>query len=154
MKVVYRNLLLAAALAFSSAQAMAQTSQKEAPSYDDTVHYIQERLNSGLEQQSRCHFVHHWGGDSSFFNAADLSPHVSWGHENQDGELMGSINCAGGANCVRDFVVLYSDGRGKESKADSWSFQIKKDTDKSKMEKALLHLLDLCGVRPAKPDLF
>jgi hypothetical protein len=137
MKAVYSTLLLAVVVAFSSSGTLAQTSQKDSPSYDDTVHYIQERLSLGLEQESRCHFIHH--EDDGTFNAAELSPHVSWSGSR------GSINCAGGARCVHNANGV---------RRGDWSFWIKEDTDKSKMEKALLHLLDLCGVRPAKPDLF
>jgi hypothetical protein len=59
----------------------------------------------------------------------------------------GSINCANGRECLLDFDTR------KESES-SWRFTAKGDTDPAKMEKALLHLLDLCGVRPSKPDLF
>jgi hypothetical protein len=143
MRTAYHNMLLAAIAAFCAAGASAQTS---APSYDDTVHYIQERLALGLEQTGRCSFT--WHNDYGWhFNAADLSPHVSWSTAGGS-TAGGSINCAGGANCVHGSY----DG-GPRNMAE-WDFSVKSDTDKSKMEKALLHLLDLCGVRPAKPDLF
>lgn len=115
--------------------------QNGAPSYDDTVHYLQERFNSRLVQTGRCTFSvglnENYRTDVSL---TDLSPHVSW-RDNVNGE----INCSGGAQCVQ---VNNRNG------GDRWQFLIKPDADKSKMEKALLHLLDLCGVRPAKPDLF
>ncbi len=132
-------------LEVSGAVTMAQPPQNDAPSYEDTVHYIQERLRFGLEEKSHGHFVYHVNGSDYYFDTGDLSPHVSWANDN----LTGTINCSGGAKCVH--ITTTSNGDGA---MDTWEFYLKPDTDKSKMEKALLHLLDLCGVRPAKPDLF
>jgi hypothetical protein len=122
----------------SSSSDVSAQAQKSEASYDDTVHYIQARIDGQLEEKSRCQFLYE---GNEMFNAANLSPHVSWTGCGQFG-CGGSINCADGARCVS------AGGRA------DWFFLIKADTDKSKMEKALLHLLDLCGVRPAKPDLF
>jgi hypothetical protein len=131
-----------------SATAHAQASQKQSePSYTDTLHYIQERLQGGLEEVKHCEFTHHHPGtDYDYkFDFSDLSPHVSWGKAND-----GSINCAGGKGCVQQVV------RAGESAPNGteWRFSIKQDSDQKKVERALLHLLDLCGVRAAKPDLF
>ena len=118
----------------------AQKSTESVPSYEDTVHYIQERLDGGLEETGHCRFVYHDSGDPTF-DAKSLSPHVSWEDKHE-----ASINCAGGSRCVQ-----YS-GNGKPR--DFWMFRTKSDTNKEQIEKALLHLLNLCGVRPSKPDLF
>ncbi len=157
MKLVIAGVLLAAFVSLAHAQTSsapknkppAKTAspdsspapQKAEPSYEDTLHYIQERLGGGLEENGRCHFTYHVDFYAiQAFNAAALSPHVSWDSQG------GSINCAGGAQCAID--------KNGNASATEWRFGIKPDADRSKMEKALLHLLDLCGVRPPKPDLF
>jgi hypothetical protein len=118
----------------------AQKSSESVPSYEDTVHYIQERLDGGLEETGHCRFVYHDSGDPTF-DVKSLSPHVSWEDKHE-----ASINCAGGSRCVQ-----YS---GNDKPRDFWMFRTKSDTNKEKIQKALLHLLDLCGARPSKPDLF
>jgi tetratricopeptide (TPR) repeat protein len=121
-----------------------QQSQNDAPSYDDTVHYIQERLSRGLKEVSRCNFVWDQGKYERRFNVADFSPHVSWLGVNS-----ASINCSNGAECVRTYNAFH-----QAITLDHWIWEIKDENDKSKMDKALLHLLVVCGVPPAKPDLF
>jgi hypothetical protein len=120
--------------------AWAQKSTEPIPSYEDTVHYIQERLDGGLEETGRCRFVYHDVGEPAF-DVKSLSPHVSWENKHE-----ASINCAGGSQCVQ-----YSH---TDKRRDFWMFHTKADTNRDKIEKALLHLLNLCGVRPPKPDLF
>jgi len=141
-------LIVSAIVAFSGATAALQDSKKSdpknnGPSYEDTVHYIQDRME-GLEQTGQCSFAYHGYGDNWKFSFADLSPHISWSDRSPNGAF-GRINCAGASKCVH----LRNDRVG-----DQWTFEIEGNTDKSKLEKALLHLLDLCGVRPAKLDLF
>jgi len=44
----------------------AQATQKQSePSYTDTLHYIQERLQGGLEEVNPCEFKHHHPGTTS-----------------------------------------------------------------------------------------
>ena len=118
----------------------AQESREGAPSYQDTLHYIQERLDGGLEEAGHCRFVYHDFRDQTF-DAKSLSPHLSW-----EGKHEATINCTRGKPCVE-----YS---GSDRPRDFWIFHTKTDTSRDKMEKASLHLFNQCGVRPAKPDLF
>jgi hypothetical protein len=118
----------------------AQKTREAVPSYQDTLHYIQERLDGGLEEVDHCRFVYHDSGDQTF-DATSLSPHLSWEDKHE-----ASINCTGGKRCVE-----YS---GSDKPRDFWIFRTKTDTNRDKIEKAILHLLNQCGVRPAKPDLF
>jgi hypothetical protein len=107
---------------------------------------------SGLEEEDRCHFVYHeafqigadWGADE-VVNVTQLVPRVSW-HER-----IATIDCAGGANCIsmRRYPRLMP-----TPTFFLFRLTIKQDADPPKMEKALLHLLELCGVRPEKPDPF
>ena len=118
----------------------AQKSEEPVPSYEDTLHYVQERLDGGLEETNHCSFVYHDGGDWTF-DAKSLAPHVSWEDKHE-----ASINCAGGRRCVQ-----YS---ASDKARNFWLFRAKTDTNRDKIDKAILHLLSLCGVRPGKPDLF
>jgi hypothetical protein len=127
-------------LSTSVSIASAQKTKEAVPSYPDTLHYIQERLDGGLEEIGHCRFVYHDSSDQTF-DGNSLSPHVSWEDKHE-----ASINCAGGKRCVE-----YS---GSDKPRDFWIFRTKTDTNRDKTEKAILHLLNLCGVRSAKPDLF
>jgi hypothetical protein len=46
------------------------------PSYEDTVHYVQERLDGGFEETGHCRFVYHDGAEPTF-DLKSLSPHLS-----------------------------------------------------------------------------
>lgn len=126
---------------FSISLSIASAQEREgSPSYQDTLHYIQERLDGGLEETGHCSFVYHDSSDQTF-DAKSLSPHLSWEDKHE-----ASINCKGGKRCVEYY--------GSDKPRDFWIFRTKTDTNRDKTEKAILHLLKLCGVRPAKPDLF
>ena len=133
-------ILILSFLAILFSPAVAQKPKESAASYEDTLHYIQERLDGGLEETGHCQFVYHGSADE-IFDANLLSPRLSWEDKHE-----ASINCSGGKQCVQ-----YS---GLDKPRDFWVFRIKTDTNRDKIEKALLHLLNLCGVRSSKPDLF
>ena len=142
MKSRYSLCILFVMLVVSSHVASAQTSVAE-PSYEVTVQYIQERMATGFQEDSRCHFTDRRGRLFQEFNVADLSRRIDWGGV----ERSGSIDCANGAGCIN-----FGAPSGRLNR--SWIFTLKDNNDAPKMQRALLHLLDLCGVRPPAPDVF
>ena len=125
----------------------AKLSRTPGPSYADTVRYIQGRLGFALEDRSECSFVYHSGNGPMQFSAANLVPHVEW--NDPFDHKSGMINCAGGKSCVH-----FRRSDNVDIDFPYWNFKISDSSEKTKMEKALIHMLDLCGVRPENPDLF
>jgi hypothetical protein len=162
MKAVFSNVLLFVMVAFAGARAFAQTAENTEPSYADTVDYIQKRLRpyspsklltgETLQEESRCHFIlkeHIFQAPPAeyHFNAADLSLKVEHSFDYSD-----VLRCWNKRACVH--WHMFNNSIDKNDDIDSVRFPIERDIDLSKMDKAFLHLLDLCGARPEKPDLF
>ena len=97
----------------------------------------QLRLANELEERGHCRFVYHYGSGNRAFDAVDLSDYLVWAKDNKTADVV----CRGGKKCIN---ATY----------DSWRFQIREGTDQKKLQRAIVHLLNLCGVPRSKPDLF
>ena len=124
--------------AFGSSHLCAQIFQPSSgSSYPATVIKLQQSLEGGLQQISRCDF--YTSNPALHFIAADLSPNVTWTTPST-----GSIRCAVGKACLHT-----SPGharQGDPAADDVWEFRLKEDADSKEVEAALIHLIDLCSV--------
>jgi hypothetical protein len=140
------TLLLSVVLMTTAGLAQSTPSQnpaQSAPSYDDTVHYLQERLEGSLVATGHCSFTYN---NLSFF-VPHLAPRVSW-YEQGYGKY-GRLECLNGAKCIT------RDWHERETAAAKCLLSVKGDANLSRVEKAWSHLIDLCGGGAAKPeDLF
>jgi len=148
-----KNVLVVLLFVLAGIPVFPQQSAQPSPSYDDTVRYLQDRLDGGLEERAHCSFIYHkghtLGGDPihEFFDAKNLSPHVSWPIR-ADQNILGKITCEGRKPCVK------LSWAGRVYMQPTWEFSVKERVDVHEAQKALLHLLDLCGVGPLSPKLF
>jgi hypothetical protein len=154
MKTFYRSLTLATCILLLSGGSVAQTDGQ--PSYKDTIRYIQARLTSNFYEEMgyrasdrtdhdpHCIFQDREapaaeGANSPanevYFDLKRMSPHIVWTDPSH-----GYLQCKGKENCVA------TPGRGGMSYV--YEFTLVDRADQPHVQKALTHLLDLCGVPP------
>ena len=139
-----RLALLVVVMIVVSAGLVAQT-QDGQPSYEDTVRYLQERLSHYRQftEVGRCEFaVTEHSSEVFHLEVNHLTPHINWKEQGWDGFRM----CKANRNCVR---TLDDTAGGAQ-----WYFWLNDPAERPHVEKALTHLLDLCGVPPEDPNMF
>lgn len=114
-------------------------------SYEDTVNYLQERLSTSFVATGpRCMFQDtvKEGPGTILVHMEDLQPHIIWTYW----RTTGTIKCSSDKGCV----TVENAGNGVGNGPSQWSFSIHDAEEQPHVEKAILHLLELCGVPPEK----